>query len=217
MAKRYARSAYRMTSARRAALRKAQLASARKRKRNRKVKKAAAAVGAVGVIGATVGAGVYRHKASGSKITVRKTTGHGLTGPLPGRQKGYVTHGPVVDLDGFQHKQVVAATRSTKKGRRIIIKYEHRSLTGKKVKGNIHRPRHASSYDDSSTSINAKISNSPQLSAMVQGRTPTGGAAESRIVNNKKKPGARGTKSKVKHPFAQQIMRELYGENVKFI
>ena len=169
MAKRYARSAYRMTSARRAALRKAQLASARKRKRNRKVKKAVVAVGAVGVIGATVGVGASKRK-----------------------------------------KRISNNVRSQARAR-VHIK--------KVARQRAEEARRAAEYAamNHSTSINYKISQSPILSATLRGKTPVGGAAESRIVNNKKKPGARGTKSKVKHPFAQQIMRELYGENVKFI
>lgn len=61
--------AYRMTSSRRAALRKAQMASARKRKRNAKIRNVAL-VGA-GVT-AIAGAVVARHKLSGSTLA-RKT------------------------------------------------------------------------------------------------------------------------------------------------
>lgn len=63
------RGAYRMTSARRVALRKAQMASARKRKRNTKIRNVAL-VGA-GVT-AIAGAAVARHKLSGSTFS-RKT------------------------------------------------------------------------------------------------------------------------------------------------
>ena len=62
-----ARGAYRMTAKRRAALKKAQIASARKRKGRGKRRAAIAAGVSVGVV---LGAGVYRHKASGSSIKV---------------------------------------------------------------------------------------------------------------------------------------------------
>lgn len=58
---------YRMTARRRAALRKAQLASARKRKLSPRAKKA---VIAGGVAAGVLGAGVARHKLSGSKLSV---------------------------------------------------------------------------------------------------------------------------------------------------
>lgn len=63
---------YRLTPARRAAILKAQKASARKRKRNRNLKVGVVAVGATAAL---VGAGVYRHKKSGSSIVVRKLHG----------------------------------------------------------------------------------------------------------------------------------------------
>lgn len=59
---------YRMTPARRAALKKAQLASARKRRKNRNLR---IGVAAVGTTAALVGAGVWRHKRSGSSLVVR--------------------------------------------------------------------------------------------------------------------------------------------------
>lgn len=63
---------YRLTPARRAAIIKAQKASARKRKRNRNIKIGAAAAGATAAL---VGAGIYRHKKSGSSLTVRSLGG----------------------------------------------------------------------------------------------------------------------------------------------
>lgn len=58
--------AYRMTSARRAAIRKAQLASARKRRGKRKKKIIAGSVAAVGVVGVTMYATKNRRRKSGA-------------------------------------------------------------------------------------------------------------------------------------------------------
>lgn len=78
---------YRLTPGRRAAILKAQKASARKRKRNRNIKIGVVAAGATAAL---VGAGVYRHKKSGSSLTVRT-----LHGPSGGKITGTVVGGPI--------------------------------------------------------------------------------------------------------------------------
>lgn len=124
---------YRMTARRRAALKKAQLASARKRARSKKVKRAAiAGVGAAAI----VGAGVARHKLSGSGMVVtrhgpvaretgkltgsrrgglvkmRQTTGRGKNRKVTGRSIGYQTRkrGPLGDSKTvrYQHNKLTA-------------------------------------------------------------------------------------------------------------
>lgn len=88
--------AYRMTPRRRAALRKAQLASARKRRRNKVIRRTAIGVGVLGVAG---GAAYGRHKLSGSKLTVSKHGPVSMTGRLTGSHgrtfhTGHVTGKP---------------------------------------------------------------------------------------------------------------------------
>lgn len=63
----YGRSAYRMTARRKAALRKAQIASAKKRKRNKRIAIGVGVLGAAGVSGAVAYAG-YRHPEKFSDI-----------------------------------------------------------------------------------------------------------------------------------------------------
>lgn len=75
MAGRPARRAYRMTARRRAALRKAQMASARKRKRNKNIKRAAIGVGAVAALGTAAYVGTRLGNSSG-----------GIAGDLRGRK-----------------------------------------------------------------------------------------------------------------------------------
>ncbi len=75
MAGRPARRAYRMTARRRAALRKAQMASAKKRKRNKNLKRAAIGVGAVAALGTAAYVGTRLGNSSG-----------GIAGDLRGRK-----------------------------------------------------------------------------------------------------------------------------------
>lgn len=106
-----ARGAYRMTAKRRAALRKAQMASARKR-RGRAIK-VAAGVGTAAVLGAAV----YRHKASGSSFSAAKRPNvSAVTGsPLPSGLRV-----------GRAGKSVLGTYGRS--GQRYQIAYNHKSL-----------------------------------------------------------------------------------------
>lgn len=111
--RRTARGAYKMTSRRKAALRKAQIASARKRRGRRR----AAVAGAVGV-GAIVGTGVYRHKKSGSSLSLVK--GKSVNGnPMKRGIRGTTVRGK-----GVGTTSLIASTRNKKIG----IVYSHKSL-----------------------------------------------------------------------------------------
>lgn len=98
--------AYRMTSARRAAIRKAQLASARKR-RGRRKKRIATAVGVgAGVIGVTLAAKSYRRRGRGSKNVVNAT------------MEPSIQYSDSTDVDVVRHTiSSQLTTRKTRSGR----------------------------------------------------------------------------------------------------
>lgn len=143
---------YRMTTARRAALRKAQLASARKRRGKRISRKAKAGI-AVGVAG---GAIVARHKISGSKITVRKVTNptgfaggiippHGWTF---GRSFGKAEFNSTTHyknrkgvLKGRDFRKLSASTpKRGPLGNYYNIQYQHNNLFGRKINNKLRTP-----------------------------------------------------------------------------
>lgn len=141
------RVAHRMTPARKAALRKAQLASAKKRRRRNRAIAGGVAVG-------VLGAGVARHKYSGSTLTVRRTSGRStVTGErLPGGKKGYVRVGKGLDAKKRPYRQLTIAGPSAKRGtvkiiaghavgprkqnwgKRVMVEYQHKALFGQKTK-----------------------------------------------------------------------------------
>jgi hypothetical protein len=187
---------YVLTAKRRAALRKAQLASARKRRgKRRKVAIAS------GVTAGVLGAGVARHKISGSKISVRITSSKSLSGAeaVPGA-KGYIRTGKGLDVNRVPTRFFTAATRVSKsnrrgvsiprailgvgpvRGRRTILTYEHKALFGKKTKSVVKVSDPRNSMPSISNSINWRIANDPVWSARVKGKNPPGGSAKSRAV-----------------------------------
>ena len=142
---------YRMTAARRAALRKAQLVSARKRKRLSRKKKVA--IGGAAVIGGVV----VRHRVSGSKVTMR-TISDPLVGVGPRRFRNVAPpHGWRFTASRGQGKhnpsQIYKTRfRKTTKGRNFrdfrvdtpkrgplgdyrTIQYRHNALFGRKING----------------------------------------------------------------------------------
>lgn len=124
---------YRMTARRRAALKKAQLASARKRSRNKKIKRAAV-VGGVAV--GLTGAAVARHKFTGSGI---RKINHPVVAPMTGNmnsgvRKGHVVLGKTTTGRGKDRKVVsrsigYTTRRSGPLGTNRTVKYEHNKLT----------------------------------------------------------------------------------------
>lgn len=118
MARRVRAGRYRMTPRRRAALRKAQLASARKRKRNRRI---AIGAGAGVGIAALAGAGVTRHKMSGSQLSMQ--TGTNMSS-ITGKQLSGGVRGSYSKLGTGRTASVVVA-KGTKKR---IISYTHKPL-----------------------------------------------------------------------------------------
>ena len=118
-----ARGAYRMTPKRRAALRKAQAASARKRRgRNRKI-----AVGvAAGVgVGAVLGAGVYRHKASGSSLGFRTFDQKALVA-VSRRTTSSNTGAPKRGITGVEKTNRISF--GTKLTGSVEVSYRHRTI-----------------------------------------------------------------------------------------
>lgn len=207
-----ARGAYRMTPKRRAALRKAQAASARKRRGRRT--KIAAGVG----IGVVLGAGVLRHKASGSSIKVMSRSSL-RTGEL----KTTTTHKPVTFNEaGFRtgggavtHRGVVGTPTGNfvsvgRSGVRVgigskKIVYNHKPLlkarkvvTGTKVPGRVD-PRDAGPAPQG---IPGWSRTSPAVEGVISGS----GSVPSRVL----KPFVPNatTMTGVKHPFAVAIMAE---------
>lgn len=78
---------YKMTPARRAALRKAQLASAKKRRRKARVKRAVYGAGVIGLTG-LAGAGVYGHKLLAGGPTAPRPTYPSSRALGPARVRG---------------------------------------------------------------------------------------------------------------------------------
>lgn len=125
---------YRMTARRRAALKKAQIASAKKRSRNKKIKRVA--VGGA-LAGAVVGGAVARHKLSGSEFRtvhhpiVSKHSGN-LIGPSAGRR----FNSPITHNNNANRKRVVTGrsigyttARKGPLGDSKTVSYEHKKLT----------------------------------------------------------------------------------------
>lgn len=204
---------YVMTAKRRAALRKAQLASAKKRRKQR-VKKAAKIGGAVvgvGVLGATLGV-TYRVQGS-PKVSVRKTTGIGLTGrPTKGKPFGFMNSSETVE------KGIVVKTRNigtASVARKRFIISIRRNLIGKKPLTKVPKIRDFDYSPNMSNSINYQISQSKAEIASLKGTTPPGGQAKSRKVkavafgNDSTRRRKNVIRTKVKHPLARNIMSEL--------
>lgn len=113
---------YQYTARRRAALRKAQLASARKRSRNKKIKRAVIVGGATAAV---LGASVARHKASGSKIGFHGKGAVEINGKRIGK--------PGISLT--RHKGFVVQARiRTKKGDALGY-YSHNRVKTREVAG----------------------------------------------------------------------------------
>lgn len=176
------RGRYILTAKRRSALRKAQLASARARKRSASIsrKKKIAAGVTVGVLGA----GVARHKISGSKLSGRIAPGVSpLTGNTMRRSIPRIHSGPGVDIRGRKYRNNTFSTGRRTGGRSGIITYEHRALFGRKTNDIV--PKYRDPYTPNiSNSINYRISQSAEQQAIVKGKTPPGGHATSRVVLN---------------------------------
>lgn len=177
-----------MTSRRKVALRKAQLASAKKRKRMSKKKKVAIASGAaIGVLGAAGlgGAAVGRHKKSGSKLSVKITSGEGLVGPIRPFSAGTIHRGPALDIDRVPYTSVTVSTRAGFKGKRIKVQYDHRSLTGSKVP--VPNPfSRKSSSSGKSAAKKQTILNADGMAIDYTGRAvPSGSVSDSRVVTKK--------------------------------
>jgi hypothetical protein len=136
-----------MTPARKAALRKAQLASARKRRRRAIT---------IGVGGLAITGAVVRHKKSGSVLKVQRTSGRSqITGHhLPGGRRGYVTNSMVNTNRKNPYREITVASRSGTKrgvgvlgaithrspslGKRTVVTYQHRKMIlGHKTKGKV--------------------------------------------------------------------------------
>lgn len=144
---------YRLTAARRAALRKAQLASARKRRGRRISRKAKAGGAAVGVIGAVVA----RHRISGSSIRITKRTNpvsavsgkvikpHGWTaGRAFGRTEynpntQYKTRRGVIKGRDFRAFTVASPKRGPL-GNNFAMTYQHNNLFGRRVNFGVRTP-----------------------------------------------------------------------------
>lgn len=110
---------YQLTARRRQALRKAQLASARKRSRNRKVKIAAVGAGVAGVL-------VARHVVTGSKLNLRRNEGITLNGKRLGPGTGGIA---------FRHKGMTSVgVRHRGKHKDTTLQYFHEPLNGKKIR-----------------------------------------------------------------------------------
>lgn len=220
-----ARSArYVMTARRKAALRKAQLASAKKRKRNRRVATAAA----VGVVG---GAVVARHKLSGSKISYGVTTVRtiGRTGAYLGSDRpGGISHGPGLDINKKPYHYFSAETRTGRKrgvgilgaiagqktplrGKRLFIRYEHRALLGKKTKSIVPKIRENSAdTPDMSNGYHVRMTKlEKHIKQVSGGATPITPKLEKRPRHM-----ASSTTVRSKNPTVRRIMNELNGTKV---
>jgi len=151
---------YRMTPKRRAALRKAQLESARKRKGISKKKVAVGITATVGTA-AVLGAGIVRHKASGSSLSV--SLGRGRPGPspatlfaegTPARKAQLHQHHRLVEVraskkttpilsgitqydTGIRHTQVNAMAR-LKNVVGVSVSYHHKPASGQQVRDFLH-------------------------------------------------------------------------------
>ena len=224
------RGRYILTAKRRAALRKAQLASARARKRSASVsrKKKIAAGVTVGVLGA----GVARHKLSGSKLSGRIAPGtSAFTGKTLKGSGPRIHSNPGVDLYGRRYRSNTVSTGRRNGGRSGILTYEHRALFGNKTKDIVPRYK-APDTPNMSNSINYQISQSAEKQAIVKGKTPPGGNASSRIVltwafgseynmaknrqllRKNSKPITRWASSSL-GPTARRIMNELNGKDYR--
>jgi hypothetical protein len=115
-------------------LHKAQLASAAKRRRNRRI---AAGVAGTVAVGAVLGAGVYRHKASGSTLSIRglPMTSPKTQGPMP----AHITHRTTITRTGMIRRGIpsdetrhhVSIAAPVISGRRLFateFTYKHRGL-----------------------------------------------------------------------------------------
>lgn len=223
-------SRYRLTPKRKAALRKAQLASARKRRKGIS-RKAKVAVGAA-IVGGLAGAGVYRHKKSGSTLLVTKRF-VGIHQPVYADAKVSGLHGTHVGT----HRVVVGHRPASKTGLRISknhISYRHRNSKGEKLIAYNHKPlligkkARGSSTKKSSGSTDPfnHVSNKGKADPVWSPVKPGDGGTPSRDhrVNNPRYQKHRNgytfipnwtTNSTVKHPLAQAIMREN-GRKVNF-
>jgi hypothetical protein len=114
---------YTMTARRRAALRKAQLASARKRRRR--------AVGAA-TVGFAAGAIVARHKLSRSRLTVQVGQRKGSK-PVRFRYDSF-------EPNGFYKVKIFFGQAGTKK-RSMRVRYAHQTLNKDDVKMGVLRTR----------------------------------------------------------------------------
>jgi len=148
------------TASRRAALHKASLISAAKRRKfhptpttKRRIKRAAIGAGVVGAVGFVGAAGYQRHKLSGSTLT---RTRHGPVGPLTGNLTGSrprsLTHGRITHMNVTPKGKVLGRTSggyqvqySGKKqgplGSHSTITYVHKPLKPSHILGRKTTPQ----------------------------------------------------------------------------
>lgn len=131
--------AYRLTPARRRALRNAQLISARKRKRNKKIAKGVLAGAGVALIGA---AAYGRHKRSGSSLYMKPIVSDTPTQEIAGRRVKATRAGLRVSRHNSGFSATLTARIPIVKKDILLLSYRHKPLTryallGRKVKNTV--------------------------------------------------------------------------------